>query len=428
MKRVLLVTCYYPPDGSSSGVLRPLKFSKYLPRVGWVPHVLTMKEWMYSVKDNGLVQEIPPEVTIHRTFALDSGRHLAVKGRYLSLFAVPDRYVSWLPFGVVHGLRVIRSSGIHAIFSTSPPPTSHLIAASLKAASGLPWVADFRDPWLEEGSNPARSFLRHRFEAALERLIIRHANCLTVTTPNFRRDLLLRYPELGPEGVRVIYNGYDEMDFQNLERTILDRRFEILHAGLITTEFRDPFPLLRALATLINEGKIRRDEAKMTFLGGGSYLLSGNFSERVSQLELGGVVEVIERVSHREALQRQMAAAVLLLLQASEDTTSLIPAKAFEYLRSGRPILALTQQGATADLLKEMDACYVVDPADPSGLERAILSLYRLWQQPNRPTEIRRAISRYERSHLTAELAQLLEELTESSNFLREVSPEAGWF
>ena len=103
MKKLLMVVHHYPPDGSSSGVLRPLKFSKYLSAYGWNPHVLTLQEWVYPVKDYNLLRDVPSEAVIHRTFALDSGRHLAIQGRYCSLFAIPDRIVPWLPFGVVRG-------------------------------------------------------------------------------------------------------------------------------------------------------------------------------------------------------------------------------------------------------------------------------------------------------------------------------------
>jgi len=407
-----MVTSHYPPDGDSSGVLRTLKFSKYLPRYKWIPHVLTFKEWLYKVKDYGLAGDIPPEAKVYRTFALDGARHLAIRGRHLALLTVPDRFVAWLPFGIIRGFCIIRKRGIHALYSTSPIPTTHLIAFVLKAFTGLPWAADFRDPWIEEGIHPRPGTLRYRVEATLERLVIRRADRLIVTTPDLGRDLLNRYPELMPEKIQTIYNGYDEGDFENMDLIAPGKLFEIIHAGLVTPEFRDPFPLLREIAFLIADGDLSEGDIRVTFLGGGSYVASNKFAAAVKQLGLVRVVQVIDRVSHQEALQHLKQAAVLLLLQASDDTRSLIPAKTFEYLRIGRPILALTLEGATAHLLKGMNHCYVVDPGDQSSLRSSVLSLYRQWQHsPPEGSSVSRPIWMYERANLTAEIAQLLDKM-----------------
>lgn len=406
-----MIAYHYPPEGSSSGVLRTLKFSKYLPRHGWMPHVLTLRESFYPTKDEGLLRDVPAEAVIHRTLALDSARHLAIRGRHLALLTVPDRFISWLPFGIARGLRVIRQCGIRVLYSTSPPPTTHLIAAGLKALTGLPWVADFRDPWIEAGLYPRPGTLRYRVETTLEAHVIRRADRVTVTTPYLQRELISRYPQVPAEKVHVIYNGYDEMDFQHLPPPVRSEHFEILHAGLVTPEFRDPQPLLRAVAGLIADGSVPRREVRITFLGGDTYVRSQAFAALVQQLGLEGVVQVIDRVSHREALQRQGQVAALLLLQASDDTRTLIPAKAFEYLRIGQPVLAVTLPGATADLLQGLDHCYVVAPTDHDGLRRAVMQLYRLWQQAPAGIRVSRPVQAYERGHLTGTLAHLFGQL-----------------
>src|SRR5262245_58869322 len=268
-KRALLVALHYPPDGGSSGVLRPLKFSKYLPPLGWTPHVLTARDSLFNVRDEGLMAEIPPEATVHRTAAWDSGRHLAIRGRYLGLTAVPDRFVSWLPAAVATGLRVIRREGIRVLWSTSPPPTSHLIAATLRARTGLPWIADFRDPWIEEGIYPAPGSLRLRVERWMDRLVLRGADRITVTTPLLKEEIAGRHSWLDPDRIIVLYNGYDEADFTRVDVTPRVDLLEIAHAGFVNGEFRDPIPLLRVVSELIQEGTIPRGRIRVTFLGGG---------------------------------------------------------------------------------------------------------------------------------------------------------------
>src|SRR5688572_13505034 len=374
-----MVAYHYPPEGGSSGVLRALKFSKYLPGNGWTPHILTLRESFYPVRDNGLLRDVPVEAVVHRTLAFDNARHLAIKGRHLAFLGVPDRFVSWFFFGVVKGVKVVRKQGVQAIYSTSPPATAHLIAAALKSITGASWIADFRDPWIEEGAFPVPGTVRYRIESALERMVVRRCDCLLVTTPYLKQEFLSRYPELRADKIQVIYNGYDESDFSDNAAVPQSGVFEIIHAGLVTPEFRNPLPLLETVAELIAEGALPRDRVRLTFLGGDWWVASPEFTAEIKRLGLDGVVSVEGRVSHQAALKRLAEAAVLLVLQASDDTRSLIPAKAFEYLRIGRPILALTLEGATADLIRDRENCFVIDPADSVGLRNAVLSLYELW-------------------------------------------------
>jgi glycosyltransferase involved in cell wall biosynthesis len=411
-----MIAYHYPPEGGSSGVLRALKFSKYLPGQGWIPHILTLRESFYPVRDDGLMRDVPAEAVIHRTLAFDNARHLAIKGRHLAFLGVPDRFVSWFFFGVVKGLRVIRKERPQVIYSTSPPATAHLIAAALKSITGALWVADFRDPWIEEGLFPPPGSIRYRLESVLERMVLRRCDCVVVTTPNLKAEFLARYPDLSPDKFQVIYNGYDESDFNNIRVENRSERFEIIHAGLVTPDFRNPLPLLEAAAGLISDGSLPREQVKITFLGGDWWVSSPEFTAEVKRLGLDGVVSVEGRVSHQDAIKRLAHAAALLLLQASDDTRSLIPAKAFEYLRIGRPVLAMTLEGATADLLKDREHCFILDPADSVGLSNAVFSLYNLWREGGDVAAPRRNACQYERSHLTGQLADILDTLTSQTS------------
>ena len=411
-KRVLLIAYHYPPEGSSSGVLRTLAFSKYLAAYGWSPYVLTLRESAYTVRDEELRRQIPAGVPVHRTPGFDTTRHLAIRGRYLSLLATPDRYVSWLPFGVARGLGIIRREGIQAIFSTLPVPTAHLIAESLHVLTRVPWVADFRDPWIEEGIFPPPGSFRYGIERRLEAGVVRRASRITVTTPGLGAELKARHPGQLDRKIRVIYNGYDEENFADLPMPQRAERFEIVHAGLMTPEFRDPSPILEELARLIAEGKIAREETRVSFIGGGPWAHSEDFAARVRSSGLADLATVEGRIPHREALLRQAHAAALLVLQASDDTRQLIPAKAFEYLRLGRPILALTLDGATADLLRGQEQCHVHGPADRSGIRGALIELHRFWQESPSGSVLARPVHAYERSRLAGQLAGVFDELT----------------
>lgn len=413
MKPVLMIAYHYPPEGSSSGVLRALKFSRYLPQHGWMPHVLTLREGAYPVRDETLKTEIPPQVTVHRTAGWDTTRHFAIRGRHLECMAIPDSYVSWLPFAVARGLRVIRAAGVEAMFSTSPKPTAHLIAAILRRRTGVRWVADFRDPWIEEGTYPRPGSLRWRIETRLEAAVVRGADRVTVTTPELGDDLRRRYVDLPADRIAVIYNGYDETDFDGPSCDgIVPRAFELIHAGMITPDYRDPLPLLRAVARLREEGR-GRDDVRVVFLGAGRYVESAAFKRAVDDLGLGDAMRVVGRMSHRDSLRRLLEAAVLVVLQA-DDARSLIPAKVFEYLRVGRPILALTSAGATRRLLGELGAGAVADPASVDSIGVALRELYVAWKaDPGRRTPVS-GIGRFSRASQAAELARLLDHLPSS--------------
>jgi glycosyltransferase involved in cell wall biosynthesis len=220
---------------------------------------------------------------------------------------------------------------------------------------------------------------------------------------------------VNPGKIGVIYNGFDEADFADLPIPPKEPQFEILHAGLVTREFRDPAPVLEAIAHLIAKGVMARERTRVVFLGSRGYFIAGPGRELVDGLGLSDVVELSARIPNRETLSRLRHASCLLLLQASDDTRSLVPAKTFEYLRVERPILALTPQGVTSDLLKKMDHCSVVDPSDRRGLQDALTKLYREWSESSKPIISTRQISNFERSVLTAELAQTLQDLLEES-------------
>ncbi len=396
-----MIAYHYPPEASSSGVLRTLKFSKYLPEFGWRPHVLTLKEAFYPQKDEELARDIPSDVVVHRTGALDPRLTLSL----------PDRLAGWVPLGMREGKRLSRRERIDALFSTSPLPSAHLIALLLKRSLKRPWVADFRDPWVEDGAWPRPGSLRYRIESFLEKRVLRAADCITVTTDGLKEHLRRRCPEISAQKIVVIENGFDEEDFLDVEKQYEPEagRLIILHAGMVTPEFRDPFPFLEALADLVRAGQIERETVTVRFLGGGPYPESSGFAARVDGLGLRGCVEVQTRVPYRLSLASLFQADALLLLQDSDDTRHLIPAKAFEYLRARRPILALTTQGATAELIRRSGRGYLLDPGNPSQIRTTLLE--RLASK--RRGEIAMNLpdldlSRYERRALTARLAELL--------------------
>ena len=410
-KKLLMIAFHYPPDMSSSGVLRTLKYSRYLPEHGWLPHVLTVDPKHYEVRDEALVGQIPAEVKVYRTRAVNTKSALSIRGRYLKAVTIPDRFIGWLPFAVAAALRVIRRERIEALYSTSPLATSHMIGAAVKKLTGLPWIADFRDPWTEPELVADHQALLFRLETRLEDLVLRRADRLVFTTGGLRAELLRRHPRAEPDKAVVIPNGYDEEDFESLEeRPPAAPPLWITHAGLVDQEYRSPFPLFDAISELKRSGQLAPGQLRVDFLGGGAYLESDAFRQAVASRDLGEEIRVSGRVSYRESIERQARSHVLLILQCTDDTRHLIPAKAFEYLRVGRPILALAPESATSELFADVGGAEVVDPKDRPAIANRLLELVKRAEQGQLVSGAKQeALKNYSRRKLAERLGAVLD-------------------
>src|SRR5438132_13514328 len=146
MKKVLMIAFHFPPYSGGSGIHRTLKFTRYLPEFGWQPIVLTASRQAYGARAKDDYQ-IPKGVEVARAFALDTKRHLSLRGKYFQSLALPDQWVTWWPGAVALGCNLIRKHRPDVIWSTYPIATAHLIGLTLYRLIGIPWVAYIRDPW-----------------------------------------------------------------------------------------------------------------------------------------------------------------------------------------------------------------------------------------------------------------------------------------
>lgn len=406
-KRVLMIAYHYPPVQGSSGVHRSLKFSEYLPAHGWDVSVLSVHTRAYEALNPNGETEIPAGVSLTRAFALDTARHLALAGRYWSRLAIPDRWASWLLGGVVSGLAQIRRERPDVLFSTYPIATAHLIAYALHRLTGLPWVADFRDPMAQDGypADPRRWRAYRRIEG----LALRHAARSVFVTPGALAMYRARYPELPAGRLALIGNGYDEATFAGLSAptpTPGPRPLLLLHSGVIYPSERDPGPFFEALAALRRRGQISSERLRVRLRASGHDHL---YQARLDALGIADLVELAPAIPYRPALEEMLSADALLLFQAA-NCNQQIPAKAYEYLRAGRPVLALTDaQGDTADLLRTMGLHSLLPlddaPAIAAGLPAFLDRLAAGSEAGADPA----AAARHSRQARTAELAALLD-------------------
>lgn len=213
MKRLLMIAFHFPPLAGSSGIQRTLRFARYLPDNGWEPVVLTAHPRAYERTSADQMQDVAPTLRVVRAQAWDTARHLSIGGRYIGALARPDRWLSWKYDAIRQGMRIIRKLSPAAIWSTYPIATAHLIGLALHQRSGLPWIADFRDPMAQDGY-PADPITWQQFKS-IETQAAQHAAAMVFTTPGACDDYRQRYPQAASR-IHLIENGYDEAPFREI--------------------------------------------------------------------------------------------------------------------------------------------------------------------------------------------------------------------
>jgi hypothetical protein len=415
MKNVLIIAFHFPPQVGSSGSLRALKFCRYLPSFGWNPVVLTLNQRAYESLDSQTINAIPADIPLIRAFALDTKAHLGIRGRYFKWTAIPDRWVTWLIGAIPSGLLAIRKHRIAVIFSTFPISSAVLVGYLLERISGRPWVLDLRDSMTE--ANYPRDVQTRRIWRWLERKAIHRAARVIFTAPSTRAIYMKRYPKLLIEKCLVISNGYDEEDFSTLRFdqgpvTIDSRPLKLVHTGLIYPEERDPRPFFKALARLKLQGRIDSKSLSITLRASGSEDL---FQGMLNDLGINDLVTLQPHIPYRQALQEGASADGLLLFQAA-NCDHQIPAKAYEYLRLQKPILALTTRtGDTSALLTEVGGATIANLTDEDEICSSLPTFLKTLRSGTHPVADLKKLGRYARRNQAEQLAACLSELIDQA-------------
>lgn len=408
-----MISFHFPPFKSSSGIQRIMGFGRYLPEHGWVPIVLTPRASAYPAVSDHAVDTLPEPAIVHRSPALDVGRHLSVRGRYLSWMATPDRWNSWLLSGIPAGLRLIRKHRPRVLWSTFPTPTAHLIGLGLHRLTGIPWVADFRDPMVYEGW-PVGARQRRAF-SWIESRVIRHCHAAVLTTPSTRALYSQRYPDVDEDRLHVIPNGYDETVFGTLRGHDIGGGnrggpYTLVHSGLMEPADRDPSAFFTALRMLRDSGTIGPDRVRIVLRASGQ---DERYERQIDELGITDLVHLGPAVPYHEALEEMLRADGLLLFQGSNCNRQ-IPAKAYEYMRANRPIFVLADPaGDTAATMREhgidsmapLDSAETIAAAFPQFLDRL--------ERGEAPLADQALVRRYSRARLTRDLATILDSLVD---------------
>ena len=410
-RRVLMIAYHFPPLQGGSGVLRTLGFARHLPEAGWQPLILSASAGAYAQK--GQLEAGDGQLTVRRSVALDAARHLSLRGRYPACLALPDRWSSWWLSAVPAGLAMIRRHRPDAIWSTYPIATAHLIGLTLQKLSGLPWIADQRDPMLDD-SDPQAPYPSqprvHRLHGWIEQRIAARSAAIVCTTPGAIAAHRRRLAQVDAGRFCLIENGYEEADFNDGAAGTGHRsRFLLLHSGVIYPSERDPQPLFEALARLRRDGLLAPHNFQLLLRATGhDAWLAG----LLVKYGIGDLVTLAPLLPHGEALREMQSADGLLLLQAA-NCNGQIPAKLYEYLRCRRPVLALTDlAGDSAAKLRLCGIDTIGQLASSGDCARALLRFLELARQGRAPLASNSAIALHSRQTRSHALAELLDQVT----------------
>lgn len=413
VNKALLIAYHYPPVQVSSGLQRTLAMTQYLPEYGWQSHVLSAAPRAYEQISPDQIKDIPEDVPVTRAFAVDTARHLAIRGRYPDVMAMPDRWVSWWLGAVISGWRIIRKEKPAVIWSTYPIATAHLIGLTLCRLTGLPWVADFRDSMTED--TYPREGMRRKVFLWIERKTVRHCSRAVFTTPGAVRMYRERYPDIPSERWMLIPNGYNERIFAEVEATLPTAVASgqagpavLVHSGLVYPSERDPRPFFDALSALKKSGVISAQRLKVVLRATGHDAI---FQPMLAERDIEDIVELAAGISYREALVEMLQADGLLLLQAA-NCNHQIPAKVYEYLRAQRPVFALTDSaGDTAATLLDAGIDTIAPLDDAQAIAGELLSFLEALDRGDAPLASQQSVVQSSRQYAAKVLASIFDGL-----------------
>jgi glycosyltransferase involved in cell wall biosynthesis len=434
MKKVLIITYYWPPSGGS-GVQRWMYFCKYLPEFGIAPIVITVdeKEASYRYNDESFSEKVK-DIEVHRTstreplklyskiisgnknagipigFAGETKPNFfqkisrAIRG---NLF-IPDARVGWVKYAEAKAKEIILKENIKLVITNGPPHSTHFVGLRLKKYCNIHWLADFRDPWTDLHYNKFlyRTNWAKRKDARLEKEILSKADSILTIGPSMKKHLILK-GNIVASKINFIYNGYDEDDFKNIEPSERSDHFTISHIGMLS----DSQPItsfLYAIKSFYDNKHPICKYLKLRLIGNVSPEIIKEIKRVVPEL----LIEHIGYVQKKEAISYMFSSDLLFnSLAEMENSELLISGKLMEYIAAKKPILCLgNPNGDAANLLREFEYSAVFDRKDISLITEYLSKIFENWINKTNFAVKSGNVSQYSRYETTRQLSNLLKE------------------
>ena len=439
MNRRLLLLAYFYPPLAGGGVHRALGFTRWLPEHGWDCTVVCAGPEDYWVRDETLEGRIPSGTEVIRVSggsalsgwlrlkrgtagAVRPGSSAASAGaagrrsgmvfsglRALSEWVLlPDSYAGWARRARDVAAARLARGDISAVLSTSPPDSVHLAALPLARRFGLPWIADFRDPWIGLHFRRPPTAWHAARQRDLERRVLTGADLVLAASRTHADDL---EADAGARPRRVVHlpNGY-EPDPGGPPRVRDTEHFTLVFTGMLSL-----MPDVEVLFEALHQLLARRPEARRRIRVRLAGPFDTDYEDRAVALGLKGIVEFSGPLAHGEARALQRSADLLLLWKPRGFRT-MVPGKTYEYLDAGRPLLALLEEGDEVERLVRRAGGTCLPSGDREGLAAEIERRYLGWKEgagTDAPTSVARPdwLEEHTRARLSTRLATLLDEL-----------------
>ncbi|MCZ6704101.1 MAG: glycosyltransferase family 4 protein [Ignavibacteria bacterium] len=438
MKTVLFIVNEFPPSGGG-GIIRPLKFVKYLQEFQWKPIIISRdySENLY-LKDNKLLNEIPAIVKVYRVSSLEPDSlkkslktklsnaynnqytvTLSKKIIITKLFSIlkaskdffyekiliPDEHILWVVNAVKKAKKILKSEKIDVIFTTSPPPSTHLVGFLLKRSfPQTKWIVDFRDLWtIEDTYHQQKPFLIRKINEYLEHKILEKCDKSIFATSGFQDAYMKKYINIVPDKSSCITNGYDPDDFKNTPTGVSSEKFQITYTGsLLKKQSENSF--FDGLKLFVDDQiNLRKDKFQANFVG----KFEEYYLQKIDKLLLRDYVNVIDYVTHTDAVKFMTQANVLILFLSNDRMCKMIwPGKIFEYLAAQKPILALVPEGMVSRFIRTHNLGIVVNPDDSEGIKEGISIFYERYKKNKLSIRVpEELLQNFDRRELTRKLA-----------------------
>ncbi len=431
MKKVLIISYYWPPCGGI-GVLRTLKIAKYLWDCGWEPIIYTAENAHYPSIDEGNFKDIRPETTILRgpiwepyslykkftrkeknanvnnvfyTSEQKSGLAHKLSVWIRSNFFIPDARAMWIKPSVKYLLNYLADNPVDAIFSNGPPHSNTRIATQLKKATGLPWLADFQDPWTQVDYYSLLSLtpLARRKHERQEQEVFEYADSITIVSDTWKADL----ESIGAKHVSVVPWGFDPDDYSNLVADESEK-FRLSHFGILGYD-RKPTVLFEVVRDLCDEDPRFKQDVELLLVG----QVDISVKENIDSLGIESVTTFTGNVDRSKALSYMKGSDILLLLLNKQaNAGGRIPGKLFEYLAVKRSILCLgTKDGDSARIVQQTRSGHTLAYSEYDQMKSIVLAHYILYKD-GKSTFVNSEIAQYSSKVLTRRVADYLNAIT----------------
>jgi len=437
-KSVLLISHSFPPDAEVGGK-RIAQFSRYLPEFGFKPFVLAVDERFSTAVDTSFL--LPKDLAVYRTRVLpnplewyvrfkksyharrsgqaaishdvneqDDSQSGSANGpgflgwareQVLSIFNSPNDDCGWYLPGIRKARGIVESEGVKTVLSSGPPWAAHLIAFRLRRIYGMRWIADFRDPWTAGPEWEMLPRWRRVLEKRLEKLCMHSCDVVVSNTDRIREEFVRRFPELTEEKFVTITNGFVDPP-SLLDLTQNSDRLLMLHLGSLYG-VRQSRAFFEAISNIV-VNKRSPHIFKVLLIGDNDPVFVKTIMSQFPHLFQNGCVEFRERVNWQKAQHILWSASALLLFQGGY--TLQVPAKFYEYLPTGKPMLVIAQDGALTDIAKSTGLAVCAPPNDVEAIEEALLQIFMKQAKTSKGAQAH--LARFHYRYLTGQLSEIL--------------------